>query len=143
MGLDARFAQKLIEVVRVLEGLKIRVAVVSAYRTRKEQDRQYQRMRRGEIARAARPGRSCHEFGAAADLVLTPPRYDVLGRVVAVRGLSQPFPGDDPGHVEDTALCRELRGDVLPARPQLPSAGSRRGTLSDPPVTPPGPCGCP
>ena len=145
MGLDAKFAAKLDKVIRRLEGQRVRVSVVSSYRTRSQQAYQYERFKRGEISRAARPGRSCHEVGAAADLVLVPPRYDLLGAFARDAGLVQPFPQDDAGHIEDTALCRELYGAV-PARPQLPSArpaGGSRSRVSDPPLTPAGNCGCP
>ncbi len=147
LGLDARFAAKLDKLVAILQGpqYRLRVVISDGTRSREAQRLAYERYKRGAGPMAAPPGRSCHEYGAAADLVVSPRSDSTVRSVATALGLRVIEYGTTSNHVhvEDAALCRELRGD-LPATRSLPDPQETAARPRQiPPGDPAGKKGCP
>lgn len=147
IGLDARFAAKLEQLVRILQGpqYRRRVIVSDSTRSREQQRLAYERYKSGRGPMAAPPGRSCHEYGAAADIVVSPRDDALVAQVASTLGLRTILYGATSNHVhvEDSALCRELR-DGVPAERSLPFPQDRADARRQMPPAPPGGTkGCP
>jgi hypothetical protein len=138
-GLDAQFGTGLdsaIQAYIAAGGDPSTVQINSLVRSTEEQRRLYDAYQRGEIGLAAPPGRSRHEYGAAAD-IQSGPFLDWLHQNAGQYGLSF-LQGDaftnDPGHVQ-------LQG-ASPAGTRLPAVAggaspSGRGYSTPPAWTPP------
>lgn len=87
--LDARLIPLAQWFVNVLQGAGVRVTVTSTRRSMAEQQRLYDRYRRGlSKYPAARPGASTHGAGWAFDLHLDPPVYRQAGELWERLGLT-------------------------------------------------------
>ena len=146
LGLDAEFARRLDALVRVLEGRKYRVVVSDGVRSREAQRAAYDRYKAGRGPLAAAPGRSCHEYGFAADIVVSPRHDSLVAELAPTFGLRTILYGvtSNHVHVEYTEGCRRARGDLPAERStQLPLQDNAEGSSQNAPAAPGGKKRCP
>lgn len=142
LGLDAEFARRLGVLTRLLEGRGHRVMVSDGVRSREQQRMLYERYQGGTGPMAARPGRSCHEYGFAADLVVSPRNDQLVIDLAPIAGLQVITYGTASNHVhvQWTEGCERARGG-LPAYGSLQDVAEARRQM--PPATPGRIKGCP
>lgn len=127
-GVDTQFRRRFDAACAAIRAeLGVTVGVVSAFRTRAEQQVLYDRWLRREPGAnpAAKPGTSNHERGLAIDI--TPNSSGPMRDIFARWGLRFPVPGE-PWHVEPVTA----RGGQYPATPggrlDRPAPTLRRGS---------------
>jgi D-alanyl-D-alanine dipeptidase len=147
IGLDAEFARRLDIFVRRLQAQQYRVVITDGLRSRVEQERLRRLYEQGRGPRAAKPGQSCHEYGFAVDVVVSPRDENVVYaaanladlRIITYGTASNHF------HVEDAEGCRRAKYPTSTDRiTQLPypqdTAANQRQL---PPAAPGRTKGCP
>lgn len=145
LGLDAEFARRLDALTRLLERSGHRVLISDGTRSREAQKALYERFRAGRGPLAAPPGRSCHEYGFAADIVVSPRDDALVQRLAATVGLRTILYGTTSNHVhvEWSEGCQRARGGLPAERSSQFPQGVADAQRQMPPASPGRIKGCP